>query len=634
MPENQSSSPVRDRLLIAPAAGMTCGACLGILESIAIILKDSTVRISILPYSVLLYGLVGLGFGIGIGIVLAILGGAILKRKLAPSRIFAFTAAAVFFMNGLPITRYRIFRDFLKEKSFPAWGMVTLLAAFLILFLLIRLLLNRLLHNRRPVITGIITFIGIFLVAVILTFAASGWRAPARNAADLTLLKNSENKPNIILLMIDALRYDYLNCYGYQTAISPNIDALAKDAVLYERMITQSSWTRPSTATILTGLYPSSHNTYRKPDILPDDIVTIAERLRGSGYYTCGFANNINVAPDFNFQQGFHDYFYLAPDFFFSADSSSSRLAYYSILRLVRERFLSKHKQVKHYYQSAETVTDGVLSWVKNKKNNFAFFLFVHYMEPHDPYFKHPFDGVGYARVSMPNPPAQKAPELKQTYEQEIAYLDQSLGKLFQYLIKEGIYNNSLIILTADHGEEFYEHEGWWHGTSLYEEQVRVPLIVKFPDNRLAGERVSDAVRSIDIVPTILGESRTEIPDSLPGIDLVKNHHNLKNAIPHVYSEEDFEGNVIHSVRTPEWKLIRSAEGGSRILPEVELFNLIQDPDEKNNLAESNWSKVQELDLLLKNYILTATGNQVDRTTAKIDEETRRRMESLGYIGD
>src|SRR5262249_12215590 len=126
--------------------------------------------------------------------------------------------------------------------------------------------------------------------------------------------------PNVILIAVDTLRADHLSCYGYQAVRSPHIDALAADGTRYARMFSQASWTRPSMATILTGLYPSSHGAVHKADVLSDRVDTLAEELTKGGYYTVGFPNNINVSPAFGFGQGFAEYHYLAPDLFFYAN--------------------------------------------------------------------------------------------------------------------------------------------------------------------------------------------------------------------------------------------------------------------------------------------------------------------------
>src|SRR5262249_27644280 len=145
--------------------------------------------------------------------------------------------------------------------------------------------------------------------------------------------------------------------------------------------------------------------------------------------------------------------------------------------------------------------------------------LFVHYMDAHDPYMVHPFNGEGYARVAQPNPPPDVAEKYLRLYDGEIAYLDEHLGRLLDDLRKRGLYDRTLVVLTADHGEEFREHGGWWHGTPLYDEQIHAPLIMK-PRRAGAesgGRVVTELATSLDIAPTVLVAAKAPIPETLQG---------------------------------------------------------------------------------------------------------------------
>src|SRR5262249_44387642 len=146
----------------------------------------------------------------------------------------------------------------------------------------------------------------------------------------------------------------------------------------------------------------------------------------------------------------------------------------------VRERFLSHYVDVHNYYQPAEVVSAVVRKWIAGRGSDpQPFFVFVHFMDAHDPYMVHPFNGEGYARVANPNPPPEMAEKLHHLYESDIVYLDHHLGEILDDLRQRGLYDKTLVILTGDHGEEFHEHGGWWHGTTLYDEQIHVPLLMK-----------------------------------------------------------------------------------------------------------------------------------------------------------
>jgi arylsulfatase A-like enzyme len=325
------------------------------------------------------------------------------------------------------------------------------------------------------------------------------------------------------------------------------------------------------------------------------------------------------------------------------------------VLRLIRERFLSKKKYVQHYYQDADVVNENVMRELATLDDTRPTFLFAHYMDPHDPYFSHPYDGYGIARVSNPHPPAEMAEELSRLYDGEVSFLDERLGLLFDRMRELGIYDDWVIVLTSDHGEEFYEHEGWWHGLTLYQEQVRVPLIIKLPRGEFSGLRVPGLVRQIDISPTVLALAGGSHGD-FQGVDLMPAVAGLvtppggegeeaAEAAPDgeevaaewqldtVFSEEDHEGNQIHALIAGKWKLIRANEGNPRGLPTLALYNLEEDPGETVNLAAQNAELVAELDRQLEERLTVALESAVERVEGDgMDEATRSRLEALGYL--
>lgn len=398
-------------------------------------------------------------------------------------------------------------------------------------------------------------------------------------------------RANVILVVVDTLRADALGSYGGGPQASPHIDALAKEGVVFEYAYAQSSWTRPSIATILTGLYPSEHGAVRKLDPLPEHVDTLAEFLRRRGYWTAAFVTNINVAPIFNFDQGFGEYHYLAPSFYFGATDSATRLASYKILRLLRERVWKNRIYYQHYYQDADVVTGAVRNWIAANPPQ-PFFLLVHYMDPHDPYFEIPYNGHGIARVANPSPPPVQASEMRRLYAEDVRYLDQHFGELMEEWRKTGLLDKSWVVLVSDHGEEFFEHGGWWHGTTLYEEQVRVPLIVRPPGGAMSPTVRKDIALTVDLFPTIAHALGFAPPPHLRGANLLAGAMGSDRLI---FSEEELEGNQLVAIRQGNEKLILANPGNPRGLPEVALFDLEQDPLEQHNLAHERDKRVLEL---------------------------------------
>jgi arylsulfatase A-like enzyme len=430
--------------------------------------------------------------------------------------------------------------------------------------------------------------------------------------------------------MVDTLRADHLSCYGSTAVKTPHIDALAADGLRWVNTFSQASWTRPSVATILTGLYPSSHGAVHKADRLPDRVDTLAEVLGRAGYHTVGFADNANISQAFNFQQGFDEYHYLAPDFFFAASEPAAQLALYSGLRLVRERFLARSVDVHHYYQPAEVVTAEVRGWLDRSGSAAPFFLFAHYMDPHDPYFVHPFNGEGYARVAHPNPPPALAERLHHLYEGEVAYLDEHLGVLFDDLKRRGLYDRTLLVLTADHGEEFREHGGWWHGTTLYDEQIHVPLIVKPAGAHALAQVRDELATSLDIAPTIVAAAHAKPPAAMQG-HVLPLDGGAAPARESTFAEEDLEGNVLQAVRTRAWKLVTANQGNPRGLAPEELYELPRDPGEHQNVIASAPVEADRMRAALGRSVLEAREHGGASEQIGMDPATKARLKALGY---
>jgi arylsulfatase A-like enzyme len=401
---------------------------------------------------------------------------------------------------------------------------------------------------------------------------------------------------NVVLIIADTLRADALVARTRGDVEKSGMSRLVADGVRFENAYVQSSWTRPSIATILTSLYPSQHGATHKMDPLPDDVTTIAEAMREEGYWTAGVVTNINIAPIFNFQQGFGEYTYLEPDFYFGATDSATRLAIYKGLRVARERLFGSYIYFSNYYQDAEIVGRAVRAWLDGNPPE-PFFLLIHYMDPHDPYFEMPYNGRGVARVSQPNPPAAEAAALRELYDHSVAYLDEHLAQILGELDSRRLYDDSVIAFLADHGEEFHEHGGWWHGTTLYEEQVRVPLVVKRAHEGSPGTTVTRAVQTIDLAPTLLATAGLPVPPEFVGKNLFAAEASTDSV---VFAEEDLEGNVLSSLKQGDWKIITSNPGNPRGLEPIELYHLGEDARESKNLARERPEEVARLLHLLE----------------------------------
>jgi arylsulfatase A-like enzyme len=622
----------RNRVLAHTMAGCAGGmlgmALVGLLEAGGVLLRaGSLADLGVLPFALITYGVCGALGGAGLGFAVGLV-------ARAGSGTFPMYMAGFFFVAASVIGRFRVIRDVFDEQM--PQGIIAILGQLVALLLLALVAvgifrLARRLTARAPgaylanPFGAIIALGGAVAVALVLSSLPGALReSPAVPAAG-----GPVGAPPMILIMVDTLRADRLGAYGAEDVQTPRIDGLASDGILFTRAFAQASWTRPSVATILTGLYPSSHGAVHKADVLSDSVETLAEGLQAHGYRTIGLANNANVTAAFNFQQGFDDYIYLAPDLYFGASESAAELIVYKQLRVVRER-LSKSRWVRNYYQPAEEVTAQALEIVKRERGR-PFFLYLHYMDPHDPYFSHPFDGHGVARVATPRPADERAKELLALYDGEVEYLDEQLGRLFEGLRELGVYDKALIVLTADHGEEFLEHGGWWHGTTLYDEQIAVPLIVKPPGPVAAGRVATGLARSLDIAPTLLAAAGAAAPEEMQGrvLAFIAPDRGSPEA---VFSENELEGNVLRSVRTEVWKLIIANEGNPRGQPANQVFQIEADPGERDNVFGKG--KPEERDLATALDTLAREAGEHARAVEQgdVDTATQERLKALGYV--
>jgi len=398
-------------------------------------------------------------------------------------------------------------------------------------------------------------------------------------------------KPNVLLVLMDATRADYLSCYGHPRKTTPEIDRIAAEGAVFEDCIAAASWTLPSLASILTGLYPHSHGVSAKNLNLRAEYRTLAEYLGEAGYRTRGFSCNPWVGYFSGLDQGFEKVEDIWRDI--TADSADA---------------------------GAALATHAALNWVDSVPDGQPFFAFIHYMEPHFPYrppppFDTAFAPAGMGRALLDRVRSWKSPRelgyivkdpdslisdqefrgLRAEYEGEIGYLDGWVGKLVKGLAERGKLDATFLVLLADHGEHLGDHHLLDHKFSVYESLIRVPLIVRYPSTVPPGVRVHDTVQTIDLVPTLArlcgfealeAEGRelpwndspnlpqriaySEIARPLLFTDVIEQHFPMAD-----YSPID---RALLAVRSRPYKLIRASD------QRHELYDLSTDPGEEKNL--------------------------------------------------
>ncbi|MBI2303953.1 MAG: sulfatase [Chloroflexi bacterium] len=396
-------------------------------------------------------------------------------------------------------------------------------------------------------------------------------------------------KPNIIFITIDSLRADALGAYGNNRAQTPHLDALAKQGVRFGLDITQYPQTDYSHAAMFTGASPASiKDTYRTPyvlnssDVPTKPMTTLAEILAGQGYTTAGIYSYVGLTPELSgLNRGFMTY-------------------QFACLPAPEQKYLERLCDGR-----ANITTDAALQWVKDKAAT-PYFLWVHYQDPHYPYTPPPPFDTMYGppcpdcvdgsyetidRLGAGEPISESnIARLVDLYYGETSFTDQEIGRLLENIGNARLLDNTLVIVTADHGESFNEHGLWFHPGILYNPVARVPLIISYPETIPGGSVVDALVRSIDIMLTILELVNIPPPEQAEGKSLWPLILGLEQESERVAILEERDDNWVALI-TKNWKLIRNNVTGG-----LELYDMIMDYDESNNLASINLEQALQME--------------------------------------
>lgn len=440
-------------------------------------------------------------------------------------------------------------------------------------------------------------------------------------------------KPNVILVSIDTLRADHLSTYGYDRNTSPNMDALARESAVFLNTYASSPWTLPSHVSMMTSLSGLNHQVYFREDKMDPDLITLADLLKRKDYFCSAITGGAFVSPIFGFSKGFDSYEIRGADF--------------------RDK------------DQAEQCFEGVSRWLEDNAGK-NFFLFVHTYQTHSPYrspdsYNTMFLGKNPKRLSFDvltdlkngfftNLEEADRENIVGLYDGEIRYTDEKLIKPLVEKIKQiGIYERTLLIITSDHGEQFYDHGSWNHGNFLYDDTLKVPLIVKFPHSKYRGRNSSTIVRVIDILPTILEELGIDFNEkSFDGQSLLKILNGEAKEDRVFLADVADSSDPATSSRFPQRmamnsgrsKLILNGEFRKEYLagllepppavPPVELYDLDKDPAEKKNIAGVNSDLARRMTAQLENIYRQARPRQAAK--AKMTKELEDQLRALGYI--
>jgi len=401
------------------------------------------------------------------------------------------------------------------------------------------------------------------------------------------------DKPNIILITLDTVRADRMGFLGSKRGLTPHLDALANQAVAFERTYSQAPITPASHATILTGTYPQYHGVRNFGDRLPPSVPFLPDVLHAEGYHTGAFVGSIILDPKNGFASGFERGF--------------------DVYNAGFHRQKTGERREASMQRRGEVTLGHALEWMGQQQGS-PFFLWFHLWDAHDPY-------------NPPEPFRSKYP--KEPYNGAVAYVDDIVGKLLDYLRSQGLYDNALIVIAADHGESLGEHGELTHSIFLYDSTIHVPLLVKLPSNRLAGQRVHAIASLVDVAPTILEGMDQKPPGAMQGHSLLPLIGN-----PHPESRQSVATGD-HSERSFGWSALVSLRTGSQLYvqaPTPELYDLASDPGAKTNLYAGKRAAATRLAIQLDSFVKRSGAGAPQPLQDGLDEKSREKLSALGYV--
>ena len=521
------------------------------------------------------------------------------------------------------------------------------------------------------------------ILAVTLAAGAAGGLLAVREAFDLDSMVHRElatiptaeanatpdpEPTSVVLLTIDTLRADRVGAYGYERARTPALDRLASQGILFERAIAQSSWTRPSFGTLFTSRYPSDHQAawrllkdapgerhslYNRP--LRSDLPTVAEILDAGGYLTIGVNTNVQTSRPFGFDHGFDHFIDVSRPLSVLTSSIACRARGLGLAKLCgRWSVVSPD----YPYLTGDRVIEIFdLLAARLERSPRPFFLWLHLMDPHVPYRAH--DGsnesMGYDDIerllAADGGAAVAAQAASEMYDAAVAFTDRCVGAVLARLDGSESLARAAVLLTSDHGEELLERwrapsdrpaplpyyfRGYGHGHTMYDELLRVPMILRLPDRRQAGVRVPFPVGHIDVAPTLLGLAAvtSDNPRYRPeGIDLVPLIGSDGDAQRLMRSEATLYGSEVKALTRGEQKIVSRFADGER-----ERYDLGNDPRERKDADAGGRGEFSPLERDLDAWLAivppepdASSAGQAGAPSIE-DEQLRQQLESLGYI--
>ncbi len=639
-----TGSGFRDRAAVSIGVGLFVGILMGAIEGLFLnVTAIAHAGVEIL-YGAVLYGALGTIAGLGLALIRTLAAAAGVRRSLRPPVVTALAFHSAFFVFLL--VGYRLNKvGGMPPAGTPQGLMVN--ALFLAAVVFMGFVLAAFLGRWRPEtwtrMTRALSRASLVLIAlpiVILACAVESVLFPdGMRSGGGQPVEEEKGRPNVIILLSDALRKDHLSGYGYERRTSLAIDHLMDESVTFDNAFASSNSTIPSIASLFTGIGPAGLGPLRAGSPLPSEPATLSEAMARAGYLCGCFLGNAIVEVGGGFLRGFH-YRYPPPRPFwcYRMRTAAERIA----IRLVQ----------RSDSRGGPRLLEEARIWIESHPDR-ALFAFIHLLDPDSPYdppppydtlFDPDYDGPPmrkppahvlsayryFKEWEMPAPGEGALPELQRhnmvaRYDGEIAYVDELIRGFLEHLVKMGLYDNTLVIFTSAHGEEFYEHSGWLHGYSLYDELVRIPLVVKFPGQTPGGTRRTDPVVGYDLMPSVLTVVGAGVPEGVEGYSVFGETDRQPEDRP-IFSERP---PYLYSVREERWKLIREeSEGGA----DLRLFDLVEDPGEKVNVAARYPDVRDRLAAKIDARVAEVPGGIMGEDAGGLNPYDRERLKALGYL--
>lgn len=453
-------------------------------------------------------------------------------------------------------------------------------------------------------------------------------RAPVEQAAGTRAVSK------VILVVVDTLRADALGSYGGNGVTTPNLDAFAQDAVRFEHAISGGPWTVPGMGSIMTGLNVLTHDMTEFGSDLPDAAPSLAEHMSAAGYRTRGIGHNGNLSAKQGYHRGFDEFTWFPQLRFLPNSVGAATLAQLFPDAICQE-------------PTTTQLVEWASAWAGENRTE-DLFMWLHIYDPHMPYTPPPeytpqgpppkgltrafsTEDGGRAMTGKLGRTEEERAWIRKLYDAEVTYVDAELGRFFDQLKAWEIYDESLIVLTSDHGEEFWEHGGFEHGQSLHQELIHVPLLIKLPGSTKTGS-VTTTVSTDRIVPTILALCGLSQGDGVIGPSLVAHagNENVEEALPAV-SSGMMRGGEQHGVVHSGYSYMKNV-----VNDREKLFDLDSDPHELHNLRHNSDAPLETYRGLLQKERAAAQSlrNQlgITQTAPALDRETEDALKSMGYI--